>query len=108
MGRDTLIYWGALYGCVGAVAATANVAPALAVGIYKAVQAIDLAKARELQAELSPVRKLFTVGSHPAGIKEAMVQLGMLSCGRCRRPTIDLTPGQKDEVRKVLRETGLL
>jgi 4-hydroxy-tetrahydrodipicolinate synthase len=108
MGRDTLIYGALLHGCVGAVAATANVAPALAVGIYSAVQAGDLAKARGLQATLSPVRKLFAVGSHPAGIKEAMLQLGMLGCGRCRRPTIDLTPAQKDEVRKILRETGLL
>jgi 4-hydroxy-tetrahydrodipicolinate synthase len=108
MGRDTLIYAALLYGCVGAVAATANVAPAVAVGIYKAVHAGDLAKARKLQAQLSPVRKLFAVGSHPAGIKEAMVQLGMLGCGTCRRPTRDLTPAQKDEVGKVLRESGLL
>ena len=108
MGRDTLIYGALLYGCVGAVAATANVAPALAVGISKAVEGGDLSKARELQARLAPVRKLFGVGSHPAGLKEAMVQLGMLGCGRCRRPTLDLTPGQKDEVGKILRETGLL
>jgi 4-hydroxy-tetrahydrodipicolinate synthase len=108
MGRDTLIYGALLYGCVGAVAATANVAPGLAVGIYNAVHAGDLAKARELQAKLSPVRRLFGVGSHPAGIKEAMVQLGLLGCGRCRRPTIDLTPAQRDEVRKILRDTGLI
>jgi 4-hydroxy-tetrahydrodipicolinate synthase len=107
MGRDTLIYAALLYGCVGAVAATANVAPGVAVGIYTAVQAGDLVKARALQAKLSPVRKLFAVGSHPAGLKEAMIQLGMLGCGRCRRPTLDLTPAQKDEVRKILREVGL-
>ena len=107
MGRDTLIYGALLYGCVGAVAATANVAPGVAVGIYNAVQAGDLARARELQTKLSPVRKLFTVGSHPAGLKEAMVQLGVLGCGTCRRPTMDLTPAQKDEVRKILKEIGL-
>jgi 4-hydroxy-tetrahydrodipicolinate synthase len=92
---------------VGAVAATANVAPGLAVGILKAVESGDLPGARALQAQLSPVRRLFAVGSHPAGIKEAMEQLGMLHCGRCRRPTLDLTPAQKEEVRKILRETGL-
>lgn len=108
MGRDTLIFAGLLHGCAGAVAATANVAPALAVGIQKAVEAGDLARARELQARLAPVRKLFSVGSHPAGIKEGMVQLGMMGCGRCRRPTLDLTPAQKDEVRKILREADLL
>jgi 4-hydroxy-tetrahydrodipicolinate synthase len=78
------------------------------VGIYKAVHAGDLERARTLQAQLSPVRKLFAVGSHPAGIKEGMVQLGMLGCGTCRRPTRDLTPAQKDEVRKILKEAGLL
>jgi 4-hydroxy-tetrahydrodipicolinate synthase len=107
MGRDTLIFGALLYGCVGAVAATANVAPALAVGIHAAVEAGDLKRARELQAKLAPVRKLFAVGSHPAGLKEAMVQLGMIGCGRCRRPTLDLSPAQKNEVGKVLREAGL-
>ncbi|MBC7237230.1 MAG: dihydrodipicolinate synthase family protein, partial [Chloroflexi bacterium] len=34
MGRDTLIYAGLCCGCVGAVAATANVVPELVVGIY--------------------------------------------------------------------------
>jgi 4-hydroxy-tetrahydrodipicolinate synthase len=68
----------------------------------------DLAKAREFQARLAPVRKFFTVGSHPAGLKEAMVQLGLLACGKCRRPTLDLTPAQKDEVRTILRQVGLL
>ncbi len=108
MGRDTLIFGALLYGCAGAVAATANVAPALAVGIYDAVMAGDLAKARSLQARLAPVRRLFTVGSHPLGLKEAMVQLGVIACGRCRRPTLDATPAQKKEVATVLREAGLL
>jgi 4-hydroxy-tetrahydrodipicolinate synthase len=89
------------------VAATANVAPAYAVGIQQAVEAGDLAKARDLQARLSPVRKLFGVGSHPAGLKEGMVQLGLLECGKCRRPTLDLTPAQKSEVAKILKEVGL-
>jgi 4-hydroxy-tetrahydrodipicolinate synthase len=108
MGRDTLIFGALLYGCAGAVAATANVAPALAVGIYDAVMAGNLPKARQLQARLAPVRRLFTVGSHPLGLKEAMVQLGMIECGRCRRPTLDITPAQKNEVTAVLRQAGLL
>jgi 4-hydroxy-tetrahydrodipicolinate synthase len=107
MGRDTLIFGALLYGCAGAVAATANVAPALAVGIHDAVTAGDLAKARQLQATLAPVRRLFTVGSHPLGLKAAMVQLGIIACGRCRRPTLDITPAQKAEVAAILREAGL-
>jgi len=90
------------------VAATANVAPALAVGIYTAWQANDMAKARALQARLAPVRKLFAVGSHPNGLKEAMVQLGLLECGMCRRPTLGLSLAQKAEVTKVLKEAELI
>jgi 4-hydroxy-tetrahydrodipicolinate synthase len=108
MGRDTLIFGALLYGCAGAVAATANVAPDLAVGIDAAVTAGDLPRALQCQTRLAPVRRLFGIGSHPAGLKEAMVQLGLIGCGRCRRPTLDLTPAQKSEVTKVLREVGLL
>ena len=107
MGRDTLIFGALMYGCAGAVAACANVAPAVAAGIYTAWKAGDLAKSRELQARLAPVRKLFGVGSHPGGLKEAMIQLGLLDCGRCRRPSLPLTPKQKDEVRAILKEAGL-
>ncbi len=108
MGRDTLIYGALLYGLAGAVAATANVAPALAVGIYAAWEAKDLAKALAYQAGLAPVRKLFGVGSHPGGLKEAMVQLGMIECGTCRRPSLPLTPAQKQQVTGILKEAGLL
>ena len=38
MGRDTLIYAALCCGCAGAVAATANVAPDLVLGIYNAVR----------------------------------------------------------------------
>jgi dihydrodipicolinate synthase/N-acetylneuraminate lyase len=52
------------------------------VGIYTAWQAKDYAKALELQTKLAPVRRLFTVGSHPGGLKEAMVGTpeGMHAC----------------------------
>jgi 4-hydroxy-tetrahydrodipicolinate synthase len=107
MGRDTLIFGALVYGLAGAVAATANVAPGLAVGIYRAWEKGDLAEARALQARLAPVRKLFGVGSHPGGIKEAMVQLGMIACGKCRRPTLDLSPAEKQQVTAILKEAGL-
>jgi 4-hydroxy-tetrahydrodipicolinate synthase len=108
MGRDTLIYGALAYGLAGAVAATANVAPGLAVGIYTAWQANDLAKAKAFQTRLAPVRKLFGIGSHPGGLKEAMLQLGMIGCTKCRRPTLDLSPAQKQQVTAVLKEAGLL
>ena len=42
MGRDTIIYPALVAGCVGAVAATANVAPRIVVGIYESFKAGNL------------------------------------------------------------------
>ena len=83
-------------------------APGLAVGVHAAWEANDLAKAREFQGRLAPVRKLFGVGSHPGGLKEAMIQLGMIPCGTCRRPSLPLSPAQKQQVTAILKEAGLL
>ena len=56
MGRDTLILAGLLYGAKGAIAATANVAPALVVSIYERFKAGDLDGARRAQVALAPLR----------------------------------------------------
>lgn len=54
VGRDTLIYAALCCGCTGAVAATANVAPELVVGIYTAYQKGDLERSLDLQHRLDP------------------------------------------------------
>ncbi|MBC7255008.1 MAG: dihydrodipicolinate synthase family protein [Chloroflexi bacterium] len=77
MGRDTLIYAGLAYGCVGAVAATANVVPELVVGIYDAFMAGDHALALERQRQLEPLRRAFALGSFPVVVKDAMEFLGL-------------------------------
>lgn len=102
MGRDTLIYAGLSYGCVGAVAATANVAPDLVVGIYNAFQAGDLALALELQRRLEPLRRAFTLGSFPVVVKDAMELMG-LPAGPCRAPIQSLTGGPRQELIAILK-----
>src|SRR5207302_7445155 len=56
MGRDTLICQALISGARGAVPATANVAPALAVAIFEACQRGDHAAAAAAQRRLNPVR----------------------------------------------------
>lgn len=107
MGRDTLIYAGLAYGCVGAVAATANVAPELVVGIYNAFMAGDHALALERQRQLEPLRRAFTLGSFPVVVKDAMELLG-LPAGPCRAPIQSLQGRAREELIAILKGMGKL
>ena len=107
MGRDTLIYAGLTYGCAGAVAATANVAPELVVGIYEAYQAGDLPLALERQRQLEPLRQAFALGSFPVVVKDAMELLG-LPAGPCRAPIRSLTGAARERLIAILKQMGKL
>lgn len=105
MGRDTLIYAALCYGCAGAVAATANVAPELIVGIYDAVMAGDHAKALQMQRDLAPLRHAFTLGSFPVVVKDAMTLMGV-PAGPCRAPIRSLEGKPLEELKAILRAMG--
>jgi len=107
MGRDTLIFGGLLYGAQGAVAATANVAPALVVSIYERFKAGDLEGARRAQAALAPLRLAFSWGTFPVVIKEALDLMG-LEGGPARAPVGPLSAEQRQRLRRVLLDMGLI
>lgn len=107
MGRDTLILGALMYGAAGAIAATANVAANLAVGIYESFQAGDYEKALQYQRQLTPIRAAFSLGSFPAAMKEALNLMG-LPAGRCRLPIQPLREEERAQLKKILQEAGLL
>jgi 4-hydroxy-tetrahydrodipicolinate synthase len=105
VGRDTLIYPALCCGCAGAVAATANVAADLAVGIYKAMQSGNHLLARQFQRKLSPLRLAFSLGTFPAVIKEALELIG-LPAGPARSPVAPLDEVAKTELKRILVQMG--
>jgi len=107
VGNDASIFATLVSGGTGAVAATANVAPALIVGIYNAIKSGDIATARELQYKLFPIRKAFALGTFPLVVKEAVNMIG-LPAGPARLPIQPLSPEKKQELKKVLSDAGLL
>jgi len=107
MGRDTMIYAALCYGCAGAVAATANVAPELVVGIYEAFTAGDHTLARTLQRRLSPLRRAFALGSFPVVVKDAMSLMG-IPAGPARAPISSLSGKAREELISILRGLGKL
>jgi 4-hydroxy-tetrahydrodipicolinate synthase len=105
MGRDTIIYAALCCGCAGAVAATANVAPELVVGIYNAFMAGDHELAKERQRQLAPLRQAFALGSFPVTVKDAMNLMG-LPAGPCRAPIQSLTGAPREKLIAILRQMG--
>ena len=106
MGRDTMIYAAFVHGASAAIAATANVTPDLAVGIYKEFKAGNLDAARDKQRALHPVRKSFSIGTHPAAVKAATEMRG-IPVGAPRAPVSRLNDAQMEELKELLKEVPL-
>jgi 4-hydroxy-tetrahydrodipicolinate synthase len=107
MGRDTLIYAGLCYGATGSIAACANVAPRLVADIYDKFIAGDLKGALEAQFTLAPLRIAFNLGTFPAVIKESLALLG-IDAGPCMQPVGQMSEEEREELRKILTDMGLL
>jgi 4-hydroxy-tetrahydrodipicolinate synthase len=107
LGRDTLIYAGLSYGATGAIASCANIAPRITADIYDKYMAGDLAGALEAQYKLAPLRIATNMGTFPAVIKEGLKMRGF-EVGKCLEPISELKPEQKDKLKSVLTEMGLI
>lgn len=107
MGRDTLIFAGLMHGAKGAIAATANVVPALVVSIYERFKQNDLKGALKAQEELAPLRLAFTWGTFPVVIKEALDMIGF-DAGPTRAPVGEMSDAQREKLRNLLKELELI
>jgi len=107
LGRDTLIYAGLCHGASGAIASCANVAPRIVADIYDKFVAGDYAGALEAQFILAPLRIASNMGTFPAVIKEGICMRG-IPVGKCLSPIEEITPEQKEKLRKVLVSMKLI
>ena len=107
MGRDTLIYAALCYGAAGAIASCANVAPRIAADIYERFAAGDDKGALEAQFKLAELRVNTNLGTFPVVLKEALAMIDH-DCGPCMPPIAPLDDVQREKLRGVLRNIGLL
>ena len=107
LGRDTLIFAGLVQGAVGAIAASANIAPELSVGIFENFAHGDLEKSLEFQRQLNPLRLAFGIGTFPAVLKTGLELLG-IEAGPPRAPVGRLDEAQKARLRELLEQHGKL
>jgi dihydrodipicolinate synthase/N-acetylneuraminate lyase len=97
-------------GC-GGVNGGANYHPRLFVNLYEAVMRNDAGRVAELQDQLLKLRAIYAVGGHASsvikGMKCACSLLGLCE-GRMAEPFREFAPPEREKVRDILREAGLL
>jgi len=98
---------GLAVGAVGGVLALANVAPQECIGIYRLFKAGQWDEAAELQRRMVPVNAAVTARFGVAGLKAAMDMLGYYG-GPVRPPLLDLTDAERQALRGILAEGGVL
>ncbi|MDR2348574.1 MAG: dihydrodipicolinate synthase family protein, partial [Bifidobacteriaceae bacterium] len=101
VGRDTLIYPALCVGAAGAIASTANIAPALAAQIYQAHRAGRHERALELQNQLAPLRALVDRATFPVVLKEGLRLVGV-EAGWCLEPARDLAAADRAQLAQVI------
>jgi 4-hydroxy-tetrahydrodipicolinate synthase len=104
IGNDGLLLPALERGCVGTVAACANLVPGLFVELYRAFRGGDRERALHLQTLISQFADLLMLHTFPSVIKEAMRMAG-LPAGPCRRP---IGPAPADVREKILAVVGRL
>jgi len=101
-GTDSLILPVLMSGGHGAIAATANLLPEVAVSIYTCFKGGDLAGAQQAQAKLAPIRNLFPAGTLPAVLKAALNLIGV-PVGPARSPVGRLSAQVESDLVQVLQ-----
>lgn len=105
MGNDAMILPALIQGAVAAIAATANVAPEIAAGIYENFLKGDIETAKDFQRRLTPLRHGFTLGTHPAMLKAGAEMVGYAG-GPPRAPVSKLSESERQKLAEMLKGIG--
>jgi 4-hydroxy-tetrahydrodipicolinate synthase len=89
------------------MAGEANIAPKIVVGVYENFIKGDLKKARMLHYKIVSLLPIFSYGTFPDGVKEAMNMMG-LRAGHVRKPSTELNDSQRKKISQTLRDIVLL
>jgi 4-hydroxy-tetrahydrodipicolinate synthase len=94
-------------GGVGVVSVASNLVPDKVVKMVSSFRSGDIETAKRIHEELNPLFKALFIETNPAPVKTAMNWMGM-PAGGLRLPLVELEPGNKEKLRKVLIELGLV
>ncbi|MBN2423027.1 4-hydroxy-tetrahydrodipicolinate synthase [Candidatus Woesearchaeota archaeon] len=106
-GDDSLTLPLIALGGKGVVSVVSNLLPGKVSAMVNAGLEGDFERARELHYELLPLFKGAFIETNPIPIKEAMNMCGM-AAGDYRMPMCEMLPENKEKLKKILEEMGLL
>ena len=107
IGLENLLVPALSIGAVGAVAMLPQVLGAMAVELSEAAVAGDRPRAQALHHKMARAYDLFSLGGGYVAIKEAMNLLGKPG-GHSRPPMLPLSEAEREELRAILRDVGVL
>jgi len=94
-------------GGVGVISVTSNIVPDRMAKLVDTFMAGDLETSRRIHFELMPLFKAMFIETNPGPVKAAMDMMGM-AAGSPRLPLVELRPENREKLRKVLVELGLV
>jgi len=98
-----------LAGADGAICGLSNIAPELFVGLVRAFEGGDLAKATELHRRVLPLMAIYTLSDPGLGAaKLAMKKLGVPLSPTVRGPALPAPPDSEETIEATLEAAGLL
>ena len=98
-----------LAGADGAICGLSNIAPELFVGLVRAFEGGDLAKAMELHRRILPLMAIYTLSDPGLGAaKLAMKKLGVPLSPTVRGPALPAPPDSEEAIEATLEAAGLL
>lgn len=106
-GSASFLFPAVCLGASGGVCALANVAPAQTVELYRLAVAGRVAEARALQYRLMAPNAAVTTGFGIAGLKYACELIGLYG-GPVRLPLLPLNDRERERVRAIMAEAGIL
>jgi 4-hydroxy-tetrahydrodipicolinate synthase len=107
-GNDEVFFRTLELGGTGGVLVAANLIPSQMREVWDAVQAGNLERAREIDAELRPVYQAMNVTTNPIPIKAALEMAGLIDSGAMRLPMVPATEEQRGAIRPALEAAGIL
>jgi 4-hydroxy-tetrahydrodipicolinate synthase len=94
-------------GGVGVISVTSNLVPDKVAKLVDSFMRGDIETSRRIHFELLPLFKAMFIETNPVPAKTAMNMMGM-AAGKPRLPLVEMRPDNREKLRKVLTELGLV
>jgi len=106
-GNDEIFLRTLELGLAGGILVASNLVGEQMRAIWDAVQAGDLERAGEIDADLKPLYDVLGVVTNPIPLKAALEMAGLIPAGGLRLPLVEVDSGQRAAVRAALDAVGV-